>query len=69
MHRWPGIFYVLSFGHSCDAMATECSWSTRAKGASSAAGTALWSESLAPHTVKNVDTSEIHVIRVELKSG
>jgi len=32
-------------------------------------GTALWSGSLPPHTLENVDTSEIPVIGVELKSG
>jgi hypothetical protein len=31
-------------------------------------GTAIWSGSLTPHTLENVDTSEIHVIGVELKA-
>jgi hypothetical protein len=32
-------------------------------------GTAIWSGSLHPHTLENVDTSEIHVIGVGLKTG
>jgi hypothetical protein len=32
-------------------------------------GTAIWSGALSPHTLENVDTSEIHVIGVELKTG
>jgi hypothetical protein len=32
-----------------------------------AAGTALWTAPLAPHTLENVGDSELHVIAVELK--
>jgi len=42
---------------------------TREGGALPQPGTSLWSGSLPPHTLENVDTSEIHVIGVELKSG
>ena len=69
-HRWPGILYVLSFGHFVrrdrDGMLLV---DTREGGALPQPGTALWSSSLPPHTLENVDTSEIHVIGVELKSG
>jgi len=69
-HRWPGILYVLSFGHFVrrdgDGVLLV---DTREGGALPQPGTAIWSGSLRPHTLENVDTSEIHVIGVELKSG
>jgi hypothetical protein len=69
-HRWPGILYVLSFAHfvrrNGDGMLLV---DTREGGPLPQPGTALWSGSLPPHTIENVDTSEIHVIGVELKSG
>jgi hypothetical protein len=68
-HRWPGILYVLSFGHFVrrddDGMLLV---DTRAGGVPQP-GTAVWTGALPPHTLENVDTSEIHVIGVELKSG
>jgi hypothetical protein len=42
---------------------------TREGGVIPQPGTALWSDALAPHTLENVDTSEIHVIGVELKNN
>src|SRR5215831_8131486 len=69
-HRWPGILYILSFGHFVrrDGNGTVLV-DTRKGGALPEAGTAIWSGSLPPHTLENVDTSEIHVIGVELKTG
>jgi len=68
-HRWPGVLYVLSFGHFVrrDAAGTVLV-DTRTGGALPAPGTAIWSGSLPPHTLENVDASEIHVIGVELKT-
>jgi hypothetical protein len=68
-HRWPGILYVLSFGHFVrrDGNGTPLV-DTREGGALPQPGTALWSGALPPHTLENVDTSEIHVIGVELKA-
>ena len=69
-HRWPGILYVLSFGHFVRRDGNGVVLvDTREGGALPQPGTALWSGSLPPHTLENVDTSEIHVIGVELKSG
>jgi len=67
-HRWPGVLYVLSFGHFVrrdgqGALLVD----TRDAGALPQPGTALWSDSLPPHSLENVDTSEIRVIGVELK--
>jgi hypothetical protein len=69
-HRWPGILYVLSCGNFVrrdgDGMLLV---DTREGGALPQPGTALWSGSLPPHTLENVDEAELHVIGVELKSG
>jgi hypothetical protein len=67
-HRWPGVLYVLSFAHFVrrdDAGSVVVD--TRESVALPQAGTALWSGSLPPHTLENVDTSPIHVVGVELK--
>jgi hypothetical protein len=68
-HRWPGVLYVFSFGHFVrrdgdGAVLVD----TRNGGGVPQAGTAVWSETLPPHSLENVDTAEIHVIGVELKS-
>ena len=69
-HRWPGILYILSFGdfvrRNADGLVLV---DTRKGGELPQPGTAIWSGSLSPHTLENVDTSEIHVIGVELKTG
>ena len=68
-HRWPGVLYILSFG---DFVRRDGDGNvlvdTRKRGTLPAPGAAIWSESLPPHTLENVDTSEIHVIGVELKT-
>ena len=68
-HRWPGILYVVSFGHfvrrdSEGAVLVD----TREVGGLPQPDTALWSGALPPHTLENVDSSEIRVINVELKT-
>lgn len=69
-HRWPGVLYVLSFGDFVRRDGDgKVLVDTREDGTLPAPGTAMWSGSLPPHTLENVDTSEIHVIGVELKPG
>jgi len=69
-HRWPGILYVLSFGHCVRRDADGVLLvDTRNGGSLPQPGTAIWSSALPPHTLENVDTCEIHVIGLELKSG
>jgi hypothetical protein len=68
-HRWPGILYVLSFGHFVRRAGDGMLLLDTRAGVVPQPGTALWSGALPPHTLENVDTSEIHVIGVELKSG
>lgn len=69
-HRWPGVLYILSFGDFVRRDGDgKVLVDTREGGTLPAPSTAIWSESLPPHTLENVDRSEIHVIGVELKTG
>ena len=69
-HRWPGILYALSFGHFLrrddEGMVLVDS---RDAGSLPPPGAAVWSAALPPHTLENVDATEIHVIGVELKQA
>jgi hypothetical protein len=67
-HRWQGILYVLSIGHFVRRDAEGAVLvDTREAGGLPQPDTALWSGALPPHTLENVDSSEIRVINVELK--
>lgn len=68
-HRWPGVLYVLSFGHFVrrDEMGAALI-DSRDGGVLPQPGTALWTPVLGPHTLENVDAAEIHVIGIELKA-
>jgi hypothetical protein len=66
-HRWPAVHHVMSwsdFVRRDEHGAVQVD--TRGK-APVAAGTALWSGPLGPHTLENVGGAELHVISVELK--
>ncbi|MGZ4334633.1 MAG: cupin domain-containing protein [Gaiellaceae bacterium] len=67
-HRWPAVLCVLSSGHLVrrddeGRVLTD----TRATDALPEPGTAFWTPALPPHTVENVDSSEIHLLNIELK--
>jgi hypothetical protein len=67
-HRWPGILYLLSIGHFVRRDAEGAILvDTRNGGSLPQPGAAIWSDALPPHTLHNADTSEIHLIGVELK--
>ena len=67
-HRWPSVLYVLSTGHFVrrDDAGSVLS-DTRATGTLPEPGTAVWIAAMPPHTVENVDSSEIRLLNVELK--
>jgi len=67
-HRWPGVLYVLSFGNFVRRDADGQLLVDTRGGSIPAQGTAVWSDALAPHTLENVDSVDIHVIGVELKA-
>jgi len=68
-HRFPAALYVISRSDFVrydqngnvvlDARNLEKSFSS---------STALWSGSLAPHALKNVGTTDLHIISVEIKN-
>jgi hypothetical protein len=69
-HRWPGVLYILSFGHFVRRDADGAVLvDTRNGGSLPQPGSAIWSGALPPHTLENVDALEIHVIGVELKGA
>jgi len=69
-HRWPSILYVLSAGHfvrrDCEGRVLS---DTRGTGTLPEPGTCVWITSIPPHTVENVDGTEIRLLNVELKRG
>jgi len=67
-HRWPGIQYFLSIGHFVRRDGEGATLvDTRDGGVLPQPGSAVWSEALPPHSLQNVDSSEIRVLGVELK--
>jgi hypothetical protein len=69
-HRWPSVLYILSFGHFVRLLDVgTVLLDSREAGALPQPGAALWNGPLSPHTLENVDASEIRVISVELKAG
>jgi hypothetical protein len=67
-HRWPSVIHTVAAGHAVrrDGEGAVLS-DTRATGTLRAAGATIWSTPMAPHTVENVDSSEIRLLIVELK--
>ena len=70
-HRWPGILFVLSFGHFVRRDADAAILVNTRKGGHPLPqpGTAIWSHASPPHTLENVNALDIHVVGVELKSA
>jgi hypothetical protein len=68
-HRWPAVQYVVSFSHFVrrDA-AGQITLDSRSQ-PPLAAGTAIWSEPLLPHSAENVGATDLRVIVVEIKSA
>ncbi|HEY5057393.1 MAG TPA: hypothetical protein VII51_00120 [Gaiellaceae bacterium] len=69
-HRWPSVLYVVAPGHVVrrddeGRLLTD----TRATNTLAELGTATWIPAMPPHTVENVDASEIRLLNVELKQA
>jgi mannose-6-phosphate isomerase-like protein (cupin superfamily) len=68
-HRWPCVFYVLSWSDFVRRDAEgNVLLDTRGE-AGLDQGTSIWSEPLGPHSVENVGNGEIRLLAVELKMG
>ncbi len=68
-HRWPGVYYTIAGGdfvrYDADG---KVLLDTRVMG-NPVDEPARFIESLPPHSIENVGTSEIHLISVEMKAG
>ena len=69
-HRWPSILYMLAPGHVVrrDGEGNVLT-DTRAGDPVAEPGAALRTPPMAPHSVENVDSSEIRMLNIELKRG
>ena len=69
-HRYPATLYILSWS---DFIRYDENGNTLLDSRTLAnppkAGSALWSDSLSPHSLQNVGNRDIHVINVEQKKG
>ncbi|MDP4262524.1 MAG: hypothetical protein Q8941_08330 [Bacteroidota bacterium] len=67
-HQWPASLYILSWSDFIryDADGNVLLDSTTLP-KTPPQSTALWSEPLAPHALKNTGTKELHIICVEIK--
>ena len=67
-HRWPGVLYIIG---SSDFLRYDGGGNvvldSRESDKKAVSGSAMWTDSLTPHFVRNVGTEEIRVIAVELK--
>lgn len=69
-HQWPAVNYVLSWSDFVRRDESgEVTLDTRTRDIAVGAGTAIWSPSLALHTLENVGTDPIHIITVEVKGS
>jgi len=69
-HRWPSILYILSTGHFVRRDDEgRLLVDTRATDTFPERGTAFWTAAMPPHTLENVDSSEIRLLNIELKHG
>jgi len=67
-HVWPAVHHVVSWSafvrRDADGVVLL---DTRVAGVEAAAGTVLWGDPLAPHSLENVGESLLHIVSVEVK--
>jgi quercetin dioxygenase-like cupin family protein len=68
-HRWPGIYYIMSWSHFVRRDAEGNVLLDTRGGPETAAGSAVWTEPLGPHSVENVGREEMRIVAVELKKS
>jgi hypothetical protein len=67
-HRWPAALYIRSWSSFVRRDARgEILLDSRTVPSLTKAPQALWSQALAPHSLENVGTSDLHVISIEMK--
>jgi len=67
-HRWPASLYVISWSDFIryDAEANVIV-DSRKLSQTPSPSSALWSEALKPHSLKNIGANDIHILSVEIK--
>jgi quercetin dioxygenase-like cupin family protein len=67
-HRWPSVLYTLASAHRVrrDGDGNVLT-DTRGTDLGAEEGTALRTPAMPPHTVENVDSTEIRLLNIELK--
>jgi len=69
-HRWPAVYYTISAGDFVRRDSEgKVLFDTRSAPRFLTSSGSTWVESLPPHSVENVSSSEIHIISVELKDS
>jgi hypothetical protein len=68
-HCWPSVLYVVASDHVVrrDEAGNVLLDSRVDGGAPTEVGTAIWTGSMAAHTVENVGESEVRLLNIELK--
>ena len=67
-HKWPSSLYIISWSHFIRYDKDgNILLDSRTLAASPAPATALWSDPLIPHALKNIGAADLHVISVEIK--
>ena len=67
-HEWPAALYVLSWS---DFIRRDQHGSVLADSrdrSAPGAGSGLWIDSLPPHSVENIGSSDLHIVAVEVKA-
>ena len=69
-HQWHGVSYLLSWSDFVrrDEFGVAL-LNTRESGVKLLEGTAVWQDTLGPHTLENVGDSTLRVVTVEMKHG
>lgn len=69
-HRWPSLYYVLASAQFVRREADgEVLLETRALEQPLELPPIVWSEPLPPHSLENVDNTDLHLVSIELKES
>lgn len=67
-HRWPSVIQVRSAGDFIRRDGDGKSlFDSRKAGPAQEAPAIIWTDSMAPHSVENIGSTEIHLVSVEIK--
>jgi hypothetical protein len=67
-HEWPAALYVLSWSDFIRRGDTGAVLVDSREHSAPDIGAGLWIESLPPHSVENIGSTDLHIIAIEVKS-